>query len=106
MIETDEAIHSPNRLQICAYLNWVDRAEFAVLRDMLGVADSVLSKHLAVLRTSEYVTTTRSDALGQRRTWVALTDAGRTAYARHVEALQRIIATPPLADAAGARSEV
>lgn len=95
MIETDEVIHSPNRLQICAYLSWVEQAEFAVLRDMLGVADSVASKHLTVLREAGYVSTTKSDGLGRPRTWVRLTDHGRAAYIRHVDALQQIIGTPP-----------
>jgi len=93
VIETDDVIHSPKRLQICAYLSWVEEAEFAVLRDMLGVADSVASKHLAVLREAGYIIMSKPKGVGRPRAWVRLTAEGRSAYVRHVDALQRIIGT-------------
>ena len=39
----------PNRLRICALLVAVSSAEFSTVREALGVADGVLSKHVAVL---------------------------------------------------------
>ncbi|MCT1396571.1 transcriptional regulator [Microbacterium sp. p3-SID338] len=95
MIDTDEVIHSPNRLQICAYLNSAEQAEFAVLRDLLGVADSVASKHLTVLKEAGYVSVSKARGVGRPRTWVRITDEGRAAYSRHVAALHKIIGTPP-----------
>src|SRR5665811_2452606 len=53
--ELNGVIHATNRLQICAFLNSMDLAEFGAIRDMLGVADSVTSKHLKVLEQARYV---------------------------------------------------
>ncbi|GAB6902954.1 transcriptional regulator [Kineosporia succinea] len=87
----DEVIHAPNRLRICAFLAATSEAEFAVLRDLLGVADSVLSKHLKVLQDAGYLTVTKPTGRGRVKTWVKLTPAGRTAYRGHVTALQGLI---------------
>ncbi len=51
----DDLIHAPVRLRICASLAPLQWAEFGQLRDSLGVADSVLSKHLKQLTDAGYV---------------------------------------------------
>ena len=88
----DEIIHNPVRLRACAMLAVLDFAAFPVLRDELGVSDSVLSKHLATLESAGYVKLDKATSAGRLRTSVALTSAGRKAYAAHVEALRRIVA--------------
>ena len=88
----DEIIHAPNRLRTCAVLATVADAEFATLRDTLGVADSVMSKHLKVLQDAGYVTLTKPTGSGRVRTWVSLTPAGRKAFRGHVAELQRMAA--------------
>ena len=45
----DVVLLEPKRLQICGALGVVDEVEFATLRDLLGVADSVMCKHLKTL---------------------------------------------------------
>ncbi|GAA4941913.1 transcriptional regulator [Actinoplanes utahensis] len=87
----DETIHAPHRLRICASLDATDSTEFGVLRDMLGVADSVLSKHLKVLQDAGHVTITKPTGRGRVKTWVSLTPSGRKAYAGHVAALRAMI---------------
>jgi DNA-binding MarR family transcriptional regulator len=84
-------IHAPNRLQICAFLNGLDQAEFGAIRDMLGVADSVTSKHLKVLEEAGYLSLSKTSARGRVKTWAALTPAGRQAFAAHLDALRRLI---------------
>ncbi|MEU4690100.1 transcriptional regulator [Actinoplanes sp. NPDC023714] len=86
----DETIHAPNRLRICAFLDAMNSAEFSVLRDMLGVADSVLSKHLKVLQDAGYASVAKPTGRGRVKTWVSLTPAGKKAYARHVAALRAL----------------
>lgn len=88
----NEVIHAPNRLQICAFLSTVDQAEFGALRDMLGAADSVTSKHLKVLEEAGYVKITKPTGKGRVKTWAALTPAGKGAYTEHVAALKDLIA--------------
>lgn len=87
----DEIVHAPNRLQICAVLATALEAEFATVRDTLGVADSVLSKHLKVLSEAGYVTVSKSRGPGRARTWAALTKAGRHAYEGHLAYLQQLV---------------
>lgn len=97
----DDVIHSPNRLRICVLLSSLESMEFAALRDALGVADSVLSKHLYVLADSGYATVTRPTGLGGRpRTWARLTPAGQRALKGHLAALQELtaLATPSAPD--------
>ncbi|MEV4799185.1 transcriptional regulator [Nonomuraea sp. NPDC049421] len=90
----DEIVHAPNRLRICALLAASSSAEFGMLRDVLGVADSVLSKHLKVLQEAGYLTISKPTGRGRVRTWVRLTPEGRRAYADHVEALKALFDTP------------
>ena len=86
----DEVIHAPNRLRICAFLDATSSAEFSALRDLLGVADSVLSKHLKVLQDAGYLTIAKPTGRGRVKTWVSMTPAGKQAYRRHVEALRAL----------------
>lgn len=87
----DEVIHAPQRLRICAFLDALSSVEFSTLRDDLGVADSVLSKHLKVLRDAGYVEIDKPTGRGRVRTWIELTPAGRAAYTSHVLALREIL---------------
>ncbi|MFC6152790.1 winged helix-turn-helix domain-containing protein [Nocardioides yefusunii] len=87
----DTLVHAPQRLQICATLDLVDSAEFALLRETLGVSDSVVSKHLKTLEEAGYVKVSKGVLDRRTRTWVAMTKAGRTAYRGHVAALRQIV---------------
>ncbi|WP_448661092.1 transcriptional regulator [Sphingomonas sp. CJ20] len=93
----DPVIHAPARLQACAILSSADEVEFATLRDMLEVSDSVLSKHIKQLEEADYVKLRKAALGGRQRTWVALTRAGKKAFASHVKALQALAAAavPP-----------
>ena len=87
----DEIVHAPNRLQICAILSAVSSADFATVREALGVADSVLSKHIRVLHEAGYIDVHKSTCASRVRTSMSLTEAGRAAYDGHVAALQAIV---------------
>ncbi|RZJ17485.1 MAG: ArsR family transcriptional regulator [Brevundimonas sp.] len=86
----DPVIHAPGRLQICAILSGIDDAEFALIRDRIGVSDSVLSKHLKQLEDIGYVALTKAPFDGRQRTWIRLTSAGKKAFAAHVAELNRL----------------
>jgi DNA-binding MarR family transcriptional regulator len=83
-------IHAPGRLQICGVLAGVGDAEFATVRDAVGVSDSVMSKHVKQLEDAGYVAVTKATAGGRQRTWLKLTPAGRTAFRGHVAELTRL----------------
>lgn len=87
----DSALHAPARLQIAALLARVDDAEFAILKDVTQVSDSVLSKHLAALADTGYVKLRKAPRDGRQRTWAALTKKGRKAFVLHMAALQDLV---------------
>lgn len=87
----DTLIHAPKRLQICAVLDTVGQAEFALLRERLDVSDSVLSKHLKSLQDAGYVQLRKHVLEGRTRTWASFTRQGRQAYRAHVAALRQIV---------------
>jgi len=87
----DTTIHAPNRLQICALLSPLEEVEFRVIRDEIGVSDSVLSKHIKQLEDAGYVKQKKSKVNGRERRWFYLTTDGRKAFELHVEELKRIV---------------
>ena len=87
----DSVVHAPLRLQVCAMLAAVESAEFAVVRDELGVSDSVLSKHVKVLDEAGYVRLRKAVVASRQRTWLSLTAPGRRALEGHVAELQRLL---------------
>ena len=94
----DEVIHAPVRLRICGLLRPVDRLDFAVLRDTLGVSDATLSKHVKTLGSAGYVASSKAASVerldARRVTWLSLTPEGRSAFDAHVRALQEIAGPP------------
>lgn len=86
----DPILHPPARLQIAAVLAQAQEAEFALLRNITGVSDSVLSKHLSAFAEARYVTLRKAASGGRQRTWAKLTPAGRKALREHVNALETL----------------
>lgn len=96
MIEAkfDELIHQSTRLSIVGLLAAADWADFAFLRDELGMSDSALSKQLSTLEDAGYVAIERPVSDHRRRVRARLTHAGRAAFRGHVAALRRIVEAP------------
>lgn len=90
----DATIHAPPRLQICARLAAVETADFATIREMLDVSESVLSKHIKTLEEAGYVAVRKAASDGRQRTWLSLTSAGRKAFAAHAAALRTLVGEP------------
>lgn len=87
----DEFIHAPTRLSIVSLLAAADWADFAFIRDTIGLSDSALSKQLTALDDAGYIDI-RKGFVGKRpRTSARLTTFGRSAFERHVAALQEIV---------------
>ncbi|MFZ1382220.1 MAG: transcriptional regulator [Scrofimicrobium sp.] len=84
-------IHAPHRLRICAALDSVEQVEFATLREITDVSESVLSKQVKILEDAGYVTTTKGTRDSRVRTWASFTREGKRAYRSHVIALRAIV---------------
>ncbi len=88
-----ESLASPVRLSLLAALLDVDDLESSAVRDLLGLSDAAVSKHMNVLADADLVAI-RKGYVGKRpRTWLAATPAGRQAYKRHRAALLDILGT-------------
>ncbi|WP_425438552.1 transcriptional regulator [Pseudonocardia oroxyli] len=84
-------MHPTRRLKICALLDAGTTVEMAVIKGVVGLSASALSKQVAALVDAGYVTQERSQK-DSRRVWLTLTTRGRSAYRSHVRALQQIVA--------------
>ena len=93
----DELIHPATRLSIVALLAAADWADFAFIRDELGLSDSALSKQLTTLEDAGYIAIERPVSERRRRVRARLTSRGRARYTGHVAALREIIAAAPSA---------
>ena len=91
MAELDDHVVAPARLVLMTTLTAVSEAEFATLREALGVSDSVLSKHLGALESVGYLRRDKGVHRGRRTTWISLTRRGREALTAHVTALRALI---------------
>lgn len=86
----DALIHQPVRFSIVAALAAAEELEFGFVRDAVEVSDSLLSRYVTQLEDAGYVTV-RKGYVGKRpRTWLALSNEGRSAYAAHLGALRAI----------------
>lgn len=87
-IESD--LGNPTRLGIVASLKHRTRAEFKLLRDSLGVSDSVLSRHISALEKAGLVEVKKGYVGKRPRTWVAITPEGSVRLDAHVQALREL----------------
>jgi DNA-binding MarR family transcriptional regulator len=87
----DELIHQSTRLSIMGLLAAADWADFAFLRDRLGMSDSALSKQLSTLEAAGYVSIDRPLSDSRRRVRARLTEPGMEAFRAHVAALREIV---------------
>lgn len=83
----DPLIHPLPRLRICALLDPVTQETFGAIRDLLGLSDATLSKHVRTLVDAGYLEPTNAQRSGRRPVSLRLTPGGRTAFHRHVAAL-------------------
>jgi DNA-binding MarR family transcriptional regulator len=90
----DEIIHQQVRLRIMATLNAVpdgERLEFTRLKAIVRATDGNLGAHLTTLESAGYVGIEKDFVAKKPRTRIAMTRAGRKAFARHVAYLRDIL---------------
>ena len=105
--EASEVVHQRSRLAVLTVLYEVGEADFGELRQVTGLSDGNLSRHLTVLEDAGLVDI-RKGFVGRRpRTWVNMTSAGRTAYEHELQILRGLVASADAArDAARAPARV
>lgn len=85
-----EALGHPVRFSLVAALNATDSADFASVRDQLGVSDSVLSRQASQLEELGLVRIKKGYVGKRPRTWLSLTADGRAQWGAHLNALRAI----------------
>ncbi len=88
--DLDALLVDPTRLAIAALLAAAEWAEFPFVRDAVGLSDSALSKQAATLERAGYVEVSKGYIGKRPRTWLKLSEAGRSVLSAHIEELQRI----------------
>ncbi|MER6570840.1 transcriptional regulator [Streptomyces sp. NPDC001093] len=85
-----EAFLQPTRLRIAAALSVCCSAAFPEVRDRLEISDSLLSKHVAILRKQGLVTVAKTMNGTMPRTTLALTRQGRQVFTNHLAMLTKM----------------
>lgn len=91
--QIDPLIHQPARLSIMAALAAAQEIEFATLRDLIHLSDSLLSRYTRTLEEAGYLEIKKGFVTRRPKTWLLLTPKGRNAFDAHVELLKQIIGT-------------
>lgn len=89
--QLDDVIHAPVRLSVMAALAAADRITFGFLRDTVEVSDALLSKHIGVLESAGYVGVVKGYEGKRPRTWLSLTEQGRTAFRQYRDTLSSLL---------------
>lgn len=87
----DEVIHGRLRLGIMAYLANAEVADFNELKAVLEATQGNLSVHLRKLEDAGYVAIDKSFAGRKPLTRVRLTEAGREAFVRYLDAIGALV---------------
>ena len=86
-LSLDPLIHRPITLSVASALSAVDEADFATVRDIVEISDSVLSKQITALEQAGYLKVRKAFVGRRPRTYLSLTVRGRAALAAHLKAL-------------------
>lgn len=87
----DSLVHHKTRLGVLSILHVMKRADFAYIRDGLGLSDGNLGSHLSKLAEAGLIDAERVDGFRRARTWYSLTAVGEAAYAQELDVLREII---------------
>ena len=88
MEELDPLLHSQLRLAIMSLLLSVDEADFVYLKEKTDSTSGNLSVQLEKLSAAGYISKETDGSGAKARTVCRMTDAGRAAMLKYVEALK------------------
>jgi len=91
LAQFDKAFENKIRMGIMSALYVNDYLDFNSLKNLLGVTDGNLASHLKSLEKSEYVTYKKEFLNRKPNTKYYATKMGKTAFARHIEAIEKLL---------------
>lgn len=87
----DKAFESRVRLGIMSVLINNEHSDFVELKELLELSDGNLASHLSYLEKLDYVRINKSFIGKKPNTGVSITKAGRKAFNRHLDVLEKLI---------------
>lgn len=90
--DLDDVVHQRHRLGILTIAAEAERVEFGYLRESLGLTAGNLSRHVTVLEEAGLVDVQKGYDGKRPRTWVRINATGRTALAKELDSLRKLVA--------------
>jgi len=87
----DKAFENRLRLQIMSVLVANESYDFNSLKELLAATDGNLASHLKALEKEEYIIVTKSFIGRKPNTQYRVSEPGRRAFSKHLEALESLI---------------
>ena len=87
----DKVMEHRVRLQIVSVLVANDSYDFNALKELLDITDGNLATHLKALEREKYISISKSFVDRKPNTRYKVTERGRTAFKKHLDALEELI---------------
>lgn len=87
----DKAFENKIRLGIMSAMVVNDHIDFNSLKELLDVTDGNLASHIKSLEKKEYITVKKEFLNRKPNTKYLATRKGKDAFAKHIEALEKLI---------------
>lgn len=87
----NKAFESRVRLGIMAILLVNDTVDFGTLKEQLQLTDGNMASHLSALEKANYIAITKQFIGKKPNTTYSVTIDGRTAFSKHLDALEQLI---------------
>ncbi len=87
----DKVLEHKVRLQIVSILAVNDSSDFTSLKELLDITDGNLATHIKALEREKYVAVTKSFVDRKPNTQYKVTERGRTAFKRHLDAMAEVV---------------
>lgn len=87
----DRVLEHRVRLQIMSVLVANEGFEFNALKELLNVTDGNLASHIKALEREKYISISKSFVERKPNTKYKVTERGRSAFRKHVDALEAVI---------------
>lgn len=87
----DKTLEHRLRLQIVSVLVANESYDFNALKELLEATDGNLATHLKALEREKYISVTKSFVDRKPNTRYKITERGRSAFKKHLDALEELI---------------
>jgi len=89
--QLNKAFDSRIRLGIMSLLSVNEKVEFSILKETLELTDGNLASHISALEKLQYIEVTKQFIGKKPNTSYMLTEVGRKAFNKHLDALESLI---------------